>query len=107
MLPKRLLIRSILFVCVSKEGGLAFEYREGHLQWVHPIGDWRFYFYFECFVEGNHYCDLKIGRETAFKTLNSCGIERVSMQNPMSNIFKLTFETISSVKMWGHLAVSS
>ncbi|XP_054412355.1 androgen receptor-like [Pongo pygmaeus] len=35
---KRLLIRDVLFVCVSKEGRLAYEYLKGHLQWVHSIG---------------------------------------------------------------------
>lgn len=51
-------------------GGLASEYREGHLQWVHPLGDWRFYYDSRSFcTEEIHCSDLKIGRETVLKTL--------------------------------------
>ena len=70
-------------VCLKREGGLASEYREGYLQWVHPLGDWRFYYDYDYFVLGNHCSDLKIGRkETVLKTLRSeCQvIERISMQ---------------------------
>ena len=49
-------------VCVKRRGRLASEYREGYLQWVHPLGDWRFYYDYDSFVLGNLCFDLKIGR---------------------------------------------
>lgn len=94
-------------MCVGG-GGLASEYRERHLQWVHPLGDWRFYYDYDYFVLGNHCSDLKIGRgETVLKTLCSeCQvIEIISMQNRTGYIFKPVFKIISSVKMWGYIAV--
>lgn len=108
---ERLLIRGALFVCVSKGGGLAGECREGHSQCVHPIGGWRLYYDFDCFVQGNHCCDLKMGWGwgATLNTLNSepRATERVSMQNATGYAFKLTFKFIFSVKMWGHVAVNS
>lgn len=98
-------------MCVKRRcggGGLASEYRERHLQWVHPLGDWRFYYDYDYFVLGNHCSDLKIGRgETVLKTLCSeCQvIEIISMQNRTGYIFKPVFKIISSVKMWGYIAV--
>lgn len=54
VLGERLLIRSVLYVCLKRMRVWLLNIKRDIYNGVHPLGVWKFYYDSDCFVQGNH-----------------------------------------------------